>query len=279
MESRRSIVCSLSGLFVATCAGISVAGEVERRVNVAVVQFDAKPEAVVENLAAMERLARLAAGQGARWVLFHEGSLCDYTDRLDEFAEQVPDGPATNRMCTLAAELACFISFGLSEKDGHARYISQVFVGPAGYIYHYRKTWLHKDAADKGFRDEYARYDPGTGPVLFNFDGVRATCFICADGTSPRCIARAKSLAPEVVFYPLNVVAPDPTWVRELAARHARRIGAPLLLANRIGASWVHEGGNGGAAIFSADGQQLAGANVVGKEEVIVYPLTIRVTY
>jgi predicted amidohydrolase len=150
-----------------------------------------------------------------------------------------------------------------------------VFVGPQGFIYRYRKTWLHKDPADKGFRDEYARYDPGTGPELFTIDGVKATCFICADGTSPRCIARAKSLTPEVVFYPLNVVAPDPTWVRELGSRHAQTIGAPLLLANRVGASWVHEGGKGGAAIFSADGQLLAGANVSGKEEIVVYRLII----
>jgi predicted amidohydrolase len=275
MISRRPTIASLSCLLAAWFTADLFAGESERQVNAAVVQFDAKPEAVADNLAAMERLVRSAVREGARWVLFHEGSLCDYTGRLDELAEEIPGGPATNRLSKLAAELDCFISFGLSEKDGAARYITQVFVGPQGFIYRYRKTWLHKDPADKGFRDEYARYDPGTGPELFNFDGVKATCFICADGTSPRCIARAKSLTPEVVFYPLNVVAPDPTWVRELAARHAQTIGAPLLLANRVGASWVHEGGNGGAAVFSADGQILAGANVRGKEEIVVYRLTI----
>jgi predicted amidohydrolase len=69
----------------------------------------------------MERLVRSAVRDDARWVLFHEGSLCDYTDRLDELAEEVPNGPATNHLSKLAAELGCFIAFGLSEKDGAAR--------------------------------------------------------------------------------------------------------------------------------------------------------------
>jgi predicted amidohydrolase len=260
---------------MAWTAGNGIADERERTVAVAVVQFDATPEAVSDNLASMERLARSAVKQGARWIMFHEASVCDYTDRLDELAEAVPDGPATVRMTKLAAELDCFISFGLAEKDGSRRYITQVFVGPQGFIHRYRKTWLHRDPADKGFRNEYARFDPGTGPELFTFDGVQATCFICADGTSPRCIARARALAPQVVFHPLNVVAPDPTVVRGWASAHARDIGAPLLLSNRIGASWVHRGGNGGAAVFSADGKVLGGANLVGKEEVFVYQLKI----
>jgi len=37
-------------------------------------------------------------------------------------------------------------------------------------------------AGDDGFRNEWTRYNPGTGPNLFLIDGIRATCFICADG-------------------------------------------------------------------------------------------------
>jgi len=276
---RRCGGCPVSVLFV--MAAVNVAGEVcsgaepERQVTVAVVQFDAIPEFPAENLAAMTRLSRTAAGQGARWVLFHEGSLCDYTDRLEQFAEEVPEGPSTRAMIKVAQELNCVISFGLSEKAGVNFYITQVFVGPSGLIHRYRKTWLYKDPADKGFRNEFARYDPGTGPELFLIDGIRATCYVCADGTAARCIARAKSLRPEVVFYPVNVVAPDPKWVRDLAADNARAIGAPVLLSNRVGASWVHRDGNGGAAILSASGDVLAAANVQGREEIVIHRLTI----
>jgi predicted amidohydrolase len=163
-----------------------------RVVPVAVVQFDAVPEAVDANLATMERLTRQAVQKGARWVVFHEGATCDYTGKLEQLAESVPGGRSTARFERLAKELGCFISFGLSEKDKDRFYITQVFVGPEGFIYRYRKTWLHKDPEDIGYRNEYARYDPGTGPELFTIDGLRETCFICADSTSPRRIARAR---------------------------------------------------------------------------------------
>lgn len=262
----------LSFLLVdANCSG----DEPERKISVAVVQFNAIPEAPDENLANIERLTRAAVKKQARWILFHEGSLCDYTDRLDQFAEEVPHGPTTRRLIKLAQELDCVIGFGLSEKDAARRFITQVFVGPQGLIHRYRKTWLYKDPGDIGFRNEFARYDPGTGPELFLIDGIRVTCFVCADGTAARCIARAKSLQPDIVFYPVNVVAPDPKWVRDLAADNAKTIGAPVLLANRVGASWVHKNGNGGAAILSATGEVLAAANVEGREEIVVHRVTI----
>jgi predicted amidohydrolase len=242
---------------------------------VAVVQFDASPEQVEKNLKTMERLAREAVKKGARWVVFHEGTTCDYTDKLERFAEEVPSGPATRRMARLAKELRCYLSFGLSEKDGDRFYMTQVFVGPRGYFYRYRKTWLHKDPTDTGFRNEYARYDPGTGPELFTIDGIRATCFICADSTAPRCLKRARALRPQVVFYPVNIVTRNARALRADIASIARTVAAPLLVANRVGDSWVHKGGQGGAGIFSASGQLLAGANCDGKQEIIVYRLAV----
>jgi predicted amidohydrolase len=246
-----------------------------RSIPIAIVQFDAVPEAVAANLHTMERLARQAAKKGARWIVFHEGTICDYTDRLDQLAETVPGGPSTRRMERLAKALGCFICFGLSEKDGEHFYITHVFVGPEGFIYRYRKTWLHKDPADRGYRNEYARYDPGTGPELFTIDGVRATCFICADATSPRCVKRARALRPQIGFHPVNIVTPDAERLRADEAALARAVGAPLIVPNRVGDSWMHKSGKGGAAVFSAQGQLLAGANGDGKEEVVVYQLTV----
>ena len=242
---------------------------------VAVVQFDAVPEAVDKNCQRMEQLVRQAVGKGAEWIVFHEQATCDCTANLDRFAEAVPDGPSTLHMMRLAKELKCHISFGLAEKERDRFYITQVFVGPIGFIYRYRKTWLYRDAADAGFRDEHARFDPGTGPELFEFDGVKATCYICADGTSKRCIERASLLRPQVVFYPVNMCEPDPTWFRKFAGDHARQIGAPILMPNRVGASWVHQVGKGGSIIVSADGETVAAANMDGKEEVVLHQLLI----
>lgn len=88
-------------------------------------QFDAVPEQPQRNLQEMERLVRQAVGRGARWVMFHEGTLADYTEKVEQVAESVPDGPACRRMASLAKELRCYLSFGLSERDGDRRYITQ----------------------------------------------------------------------------------------------------------------------------------------------------------
>jgi len=239
------------------------------RRTIALVQFDAVPEEAEANLAGMERLVAAATAEGARWVVFHEATLTDYTAELARFAEAVPAGKATLRMIELAKQHECFISFGLSEVESDRYYIAQVFVGPAGYVYHYRKTWLCRKPDDEGHRNEWERYDPGNGPELFEIDGVRATCFVCSDGCAPRCVQRAAALRPQVVFYPQNVrFGVEPESVVDVA----REIGAPVLVTNRVGRSWTHES-PGGSFFLSAAGEVLAQANMDGREEVLVREL------
>jgi predicted amidohydrolase len=171
----------------------------------------------------------------------------------------------------LARRLKCYISFGLSEADRGRYYITQVFVEPGGFVYRYRKTWIFKDATDKGYRNEWARYDPGTGPDLFLFDGVKATCFICADGSAPRCVERAAELNPELVFFPNNHSRPPDL---EEESKRARTIGAPMLVTNRVGHSWMHKM-MGGSLICSASGEVLSSANREGQEEILLHNLAI----
>ena len=244
-------------------------------VTVALVQFDALPEQTDTNLAHIDRLTRTAVSAGARWVMFHEATLTDYSPRLTQLAQTVPDGPACQHIAELARQLACFISFGLSEVHHDRFYIAQVFTGPQGYLYHYRKTWLfRKDTDDDGYRNEWAYYDPGDGPVAFEIDGVRATCYICADAASQRCLDRAKALKPQVIFHPLNVRnGMDEPKVRQLSA-HARYIGAPMLVVNRVGKSWTQDC-MGGSTIFSATGDVLIRANRENNEEVLIYNLDL----
>ncbi|MBA3708264.1 MAG: hypothetical protein H0W83_05545 [Planctomycetes bacterium] len=90
-------------------------------IPIALVQFDAIPECAEANRAAMERLAARAVDLGARWILFHECSVCDYNPNLARFAEAVTHGPSTTRMTALAARLGCFIGFGLAEAAGGRR--------------------------------------------------------------------------------------------------------------------------------------------------------------
>lgn len=240
--------------------------------RIALVQFDAVPEQPDRNLAELERLARKAAAQGSQIVMFHEGTLCDYTPRVAELSEEVPGGPSCKRVEALAIELGCFISFGLSEKNHGLYHITQVFCGPLGFIYRYRKTWIwHEPVGDEGYRDEWSRYDPGDGPELFEIAGLQATCFICADGEAPRCIERASSLRPDIVFYPNNRgQLPD----HRTFGRRAEQIGAPMLVSNRTGVSWVQIC-EGGCAVYDAAGRLLGAANREGREEILVHDLEV----
>jgi predicted amidohydrolase len=242
-----------------------------RSISVALVQFDSVAEAVNRNLHEMERLAEAAATHGARWIVFHEGCVCDCTPQVATLAERVPEGDSTRRMERLAQRFSCYLSFGLSETDGTNFFITQVFVGPEGFIYRYRKTWVWRDPTDRGYRNEWVRYDPGTGPELFELDGVKATCFICADGEAPRCIDRAAGLQPQVVFYPNNR-SRLPKFA--VFGERARQIGAPMLVTNRVGRSWEFPT-SGGCVIYSKDGTVLAKANRKGREETLYHSLAL----
>jgi predicted amidohydrolase len=240
-------------------------------VPVAVVQFDTVSGQVDRNVREMERLTQSAARSGARWILFHELATCDYVNKADEVAERVPEGPTTQRMAELSKRYDCFIAWGMAEVHHNRIYDVLVFVGPRGYVYHYRKTWIWLERIDTGFRNEWARYDPGTGPEIFEIDGVRATCFICSDERSGRCITELVALRPEVVFHPVNRhTRPS---VDEFA-KIARRIGAPMLVANRVGRSVVFDCW-GCSAVISGQGEILAQANCDGREEVLRYDLKI----
>lgn len=257
--------------FKTAVAGAIAAPRAKRTVDVALVQFDAVPEEIDRNLARMEELVGNAVEQGARWVMFHEGTVCDYTPRLNELAEPVPGGRCCARMIQLARRRNCWISFGLAERDRDRFYITQVFCGPKGFVYSYRKTWIWRDPSDKGYRDEWARYDPGTGPEIFEMDGLKATCFICADGNAARCIQRAAAVNPEIVFYPNNR-SNLPAF--EKFGEYARTIRAPMLVTNRTGMSWMHPC-KGGCVVYSAAGEVLAKANREGREETLLYRLEV----
>lgn len=242
-----------------------------RTIPVALVQFDAVPGQVDRNTAEVERLTKKAVSSGARWVMFHEATLCDYNDKPADVAQPIPEGKSVRRLEQLARTLGCFLSYGLVESAAGSYHITQVFTGPHGFIYRYRKTWIWYDRTDTNFRDEWVRYDPGSGPELFAFDGLKATCFICSDGNSQRCLRRARDLKPDVVFHPNNRGVLEETGVYD---KRARAVAAPLLVTNRVGMSWTKKT-TGGSAIYSSTGEILARANREGREEILRYDLRI----
>jgi predicted amidohydrolase len=240
--------------------------------RVAIAQFDAIPEQNERNVREVERLARKAAAQGAEIILFHENCITDYVSDVEKHSELVPDGPSCRRLEALAKELQMYICFGVSEKTrDHFYYITHVFMGPQGFVYKYRKTWICRFRTDDGFRNEWIRYDCGQGPELFDLGGFRATCFICSDGAAPRCLERAARLNPDIVFYPINTA--NSALKNKKILERAAAVRAPMLVANRIGHSWMWDC-QGGCMVIGPDGSILAKTDSVASEQIVFYDLS-----
>lgn len=234
--------------------------------TVAAVQFDAVPGEPEANRASMERLLREAAQRGAEFVLFHENALLDYAPDVRAQAEPVPEGPTCQRFAALAAELGVWVGIGLAERAGDNVHLTQAYFGPEGYAGRYRKTWLFHNRKSPR-RDEWAHFDPGSGPEeLLELAGVRTATLICSDADSARCVERVRALGPELVLFPNNrSELHEPGTFAHLA----RRIGAPVLAANRSGKSYELDC-NGGSFLLAPDGSVLARANRAGREEILI---------
>jgi predicted amidohydrolase len=229
----------------------------------------------------MEQFVRDAARQNADLVMFHESAVTGYVADIKKFAEYVPEGHSSQLMQSLARELDIYIGYGLLEKTRTERFhITFAFVGPQGFIYKYHKTWLWRSPDDMGYRNEWARFDPGTGPESFEIAGLKASCFICADGVAPRCLTRVQQLKPDIVFYPNNRSSYLPE--DESISLMARQIGAPILVTNRVGVDRLQDKTGqqkdeifrGGCAVFGSQGEVLAKAKV-GSEQMLTYDLEL----
>src|SRR3989338_501931 len=139
--------------------------------RIALVQMDTTEEQPEINLKKIIEFSKRAIEQGAKIVMFHENTLTDYVSSVDKFAEEAPNGDVCKEVWRLAEQNEVFISFGLIEKEGAHRYITQVFLGPNKYFYRYRKTWLYSTTdrikSIRRHRDEPSDFDPGDGPEIF----------------------------------------------------------------------------------------------------------------
>ena len=73
------------------------------------------------------------------------------------------------------------------------------------------------------------------------------------------------------MFYPNNrETLPD----FEVFGARAAAIGAPMLVTNRTGRSWIYSC-KGGSVIYSAGGEVLAKANREGEEEILIHDLQL----
>ena len=162
-------------------------------ITVAAVQMNAPLGEVEGNLDQIERFTRQAVEQGALLVCFPELSITGHWCAGEVWAasEPVPGGPSCTRLAQLAAELDCFISAGIAEREGGVAFNTQMIVGPEGFIGKQRK--LHMSA------DEYFHFRMGGRLHIIDIGLCRLGIGICYDNTFPE-VARMAAVSGAEVF-------------------------------------------------------------------------------
>lgn len=150
-------------------------------------------------------LVRQAAARGAQVICLQELATGPYFCQVETrewfaLAEPVPDGPSTQTMSALAAELGVVIILPLYENARGDFFNTAVVIDADGtYLGKYRK--VHIPQAD-GFYEKYYFKPGNTGYPVFDTRFGRIGVYICYDRRFPEG-ARALGVAgAEIVFIP-----------------------------------------------------------------------------
>ncbi|WP_043735974.1 MULTISPECIES: carbon-nitrogen hydrolase family protein [Nocardia] len=244
-------------------------------VRVAAVQLTAVPTDVDANLAACERLATAAVGDGAEIVALPEffTTGIGFDDRLPA-AALPPDGAATQLLCELAAQHDILIggSFLCRDRDGHVRN-AYLLAGPDGILGRHDK--------DLPTMWENSFYIGGTDDGVLTAPGYRIGVALCWELMRTQTVHRLRGRVDVVLagsgwwsipaWRPARLFrlmeARNEATARTAAISFARYVGAPVVHAAHAGpldcpTPWFplrYRGHfEGCTAITSADGQVIA---------------------
>lgn len=170
-----------------------------------------EPRRILEEI---EGWTAQAAVRGARMVLFPELIVHGHcTPDTWDFAESVPEGPSTSRLCDIASRHKMVLSVGLSEKENDIVFNTQALIGPAGYIGKQRKIHLS--------RDEVLFYKGGRELPVFDVGFCKVGMVICYDNSFPEPARILALRGAEVILMPH--AARHKTWEDTPDAERAAR--------------------------------------------------------
>ncbi len=233
-------------------------------VKIAAVQFDPKIMQNGKNLERMLAELSIAAGNGAKLIVFPECALPGYVYASREealpFTETIP-GPSTDKLTAACKELGVYAVMGLLEKDGNKCYNAAVLTGPEGLIGKHRKIHLpylgidlFVDHGDKGF----TVYKTPIGNI-----GL----FICYDTRFPES-ARVMALSgADILVLPTNWPEGNDKTPRYVIVCRAYENRVHFVACDRVG---IERGGSfiGTSKIIRCTGDTIAQASTDGEETI-----------
>jgi omega-amidase len=208
-------------------------------------------------------LVKRAAAAGAHLVVLPEMCATGFTMEPERYAEPL-DGPSATYLAGLARHHRIHLLAGLATREeGDDRveyYNSALLLAPDGaQVGEYRKQRLYAHAG------EDRRYRPGTGPRVFEIDGVRIAPLICYDLRFPELFREVGPEVDAIVVIANWPVARRAHWDVLVRAR-AIENQCYVVAVNRTGSG----GGldyDGGSAAYDPMGRRLdaAGEETAGE--------------
>jgi len=187
-------------------------GRRESIVTIACCQYKPELGRITKNRELSVAVIQKAVGQGANFIVLPELANSGYAfgsrKEAFELSETIPEGKTIQTWIRLAKDHQAYIVSGCNERSDGKLYNSAVFLGPEGFIGHYRKLHL--------FYEEKCWFEPGNlGIPVFESLIGRIGIHICFDQwfcEIPRlqALQGADLLAVPTNWVPLNdEEAPD----------------------------------------------------------------------
>jgi N-carbamoylputrescine amidase len=200
---------------------------------------------IQSNIAAVSRLVRDAAAQGAQIILppelFEGPYFCQVQDeRYFATAAPVADHRAVIAMQALAKELGVYIACSFFERDGPHYYNSLAMIDDAGQVMGvYRKSHIPDGP---GYTEKFYFRPGNTGFKVWETRHGRIGIGICWDQWYPETARAMMLMGAEILFFP-TAIGDEPAaedldtsrlWRRAMIG-HAVSNVVPVVASNRIG--------------------------------------------
>jgi predicted amidohydrolase len=179
------------------------------KIKIATAQFENRSADKAYNLSVIEKLAEMAARDGANAISFHECSITGYSfarrlsrEQMLDLAEFVPGGQSIDRLIAISQKLDLAILAGLFEKDTRDKlYKAYVCVNRTGLVAKHRK--LHP------FINPHLI--PGDRYCVFDLCGWKCGILICYDNNIIENVRATTLLGADVIFMPhVTMCTPSP---------------------------------------------------------------------
>ncbi|MGB8424828.1 MAG: nitrilase-related carbon-nitrogen hydrolase [Desulfobacterales bacterium] len=235
-------------------------------IRIAMVVANCPVGAVDDNLADVDRLAAVAAREGAEIVCFPELNLTGYSASGNVAAAALPvPGPVTAELIRIARSASLTILAGLAEKDRKGRiFATHLVVTPEGLSGSYRKVHLAPP--------ESPVFSPGQSLSVFSAAGLTFGIQLCYDSHFPELSTAMALKGCDVIFMPHASPRGTPTdklasWMRHLTAR-AFDNAVFIAACNQVGDNRAGLGFPGVAMVIKPSGKILR--QVTGDKETLL---------